>query len=734
MATKLALARRLKKNLSELLESSTSSVPRSEYETLFADLNETLEEYLDPQSISDIFKATIFGANAHKGQKRKSGEDFIYHPMAVANILGEMRMDSRTIIAAILHDVIEDTATTLKQLEKKFGREIAHLVNGVSKVSHLEEQTSRKHAEAVSFGKMFVATADDIRVIIIKLADRLHNMTTLNSLDRDRQNRIARQTLEIYAPVAYRLGMYDLALKLEDLGFERLYPWRYKTLGRAVQSTSSARKKMVRRASKQIADALGSDDIEVGIVSKSLYNIYRAMEKSGITLNDIKDIYSIRIITDTRKQCYEAIGVAHEVFRPLPGNFKDFIAIPKTNGYQSLHTMIIGPNGQAIEIQVQTRAMHIVAKSGVAALNMPDEIVNDEGLSTKHLAHEWVSSVVESHELSSTSGEFMEHLKTALFPDEVYVFTPKGDIKRLPVNATALDFAYSVHTDIGNESIGAIVNDQPVPLHEVLNNGDRIEIKTRKPANPNISWLDFVTTSRAKTAIRQHFNTHRKQQAQQFGKKLLFTALHNAGYRRRRILETEKNRLLKELKIDTWNQLLSDIGSGSRLPLLVARQLLNLSSENAQVLVSPTAANLTIEGTENLVVTHAKCCYPVPGDKIYGIYYAGKGLVVHRNQCSNANVRSQPLENCVHLNWSKNIVGSYETSLIAEIADAPGMLWKVAGIIANHDSNINGITMNAEPSGTARLSILLLVHNSQHLTKIIRDLESESTVYKVYRP
>ncbi|MCY4219814.1 MAG: RelA/SpoT family protein [Gammaproteobacteria bacterium] len=733
MATKLALARRLKKNLSELLESSTSSVPRSDYETLFADLNGTLEEYLDPQSISDIFKATIFGANAHKGQKRKSGEDFIYHPMAVAKILGEMRMDSRTIIAAILHDVIEDTDTSLKRLEKKFGREIAHLVNGVSKVNHLEEQTSRKHAEAVSFGKMFVATADDIRVIIIKLADRLHNMTTLDSLDRDRQNRIARQTLEIYAPVAYRLGMYDLALKLEDLGFQRLYPWRHKTLGRAVQTTSSARKKMVRRASKQIADALANDDIEVSIVSKSLYYIYRTMEKSGITLHDIKDIYSIRIITRTRQQCYESIGVAHEVFRPLPGNFKDFIAIPKTNGYQSLHTMIVGPNGQAIEIQVQTRAMHIIAKSGVASLNMPDEILNEEGLPTKHLAHEWVSSIVESHELSSTSGEFMEHLKTALFPDEVYVFTPKGDIKRLPVDATALDFAYSVHTDIGNESIGAIVNDQPVPLHEVLNNGDRIEIKTRKPANPNISWLDFVTTSRAKTAIRHHFNIQRKQQALQFGKKLLFTALHNVGYTRR-ISETEKNRLLKELKIDTWNQLLSDIGSGSRLPLLVARQLADLSSENIEALDSATTTNLTIEGTENLVVTHSKCCYPVPGDKIYGIYYPGKGLVVHRNQCSNTNVRTQPLENCVHLNWSKDIIGCYEASLIAEIADEPGMLWKVAGIIANHDSNINGITMNAEPFGTARLSILLLVRNNQHLAKIIRDLESTSTVYKVYRP
>ncbi len=664
MATKLAIAQRLKKNLGELLESSTSSVPRSDYESLFAGLNDTLEEYLDPQSISDIFKATIFAATAHKGQKRKSGEDFIYHPMAVARILGEMRMDSRTIIAAILHDVVEDTSTTLKQLEKKFGR----------------------------------------------------------------------QTLEIYAPVAYRLGMYDLALKLEDLGFQRLYPWRYRTLSRAVQAASGARKKMVRRARKQIADALSSDDVEVSIIEKSLYNIYRTMEKGGIALEDIKDIYSIRIITRTRQQCYESIGVAHEVFRPLPGNFKDFIAIPKTNGYQSLHTMIVGPNGQAIEIQVQTHAMHVVARSGVAALNMPDEAVNDEGQPTKHLAHEWVSSVVESHELSSSSGEFMEHLKTALFPDEVYVFTPKGDIKRLPVGATALDFAYSVHTDIGNESIGAIVNDQPVPLHEVLNNGDRIEIKTRKPANPNITWLDFVTTSRAKTAIRHHFSIQRKRQAQQFGKKLLFTALSNLGHKRRRISESEKNLLLEKLEIDSWNQLLSDIGSGARLPLLVARQLLNLSADEVESLSGATTENLTIEGTENLVVTHARCCHPVPGDKIHGIYSTGKGLVVHRNQCSRSDARSQPLEHCVHLNWSRNVVGSYEASLIAEIADEPGMLWRIAGIIASHDSNINGITMNSESSGTARLSILLLVLDSQHLAKIMHDLESESTVYKVYRP
>lgn len=732
MATKLALAQRLKKNLGELLESSTSSVPRSEYEILFASLNETLEEYLDPRSISQIFKATIFGANAHKGQKRKSGEDYIYHPMAVAKILGEMRLDSCTIIAAILHDVVEDTDTTVKQLEKKFGREIAHLVDGVSKVSHLE-QSSRKHAEAASFGKMFMATADDIRVIIIKLADRLHNMSTLDSLDRERQHRIARQTLDIYAPMAYRLGMYDLALQLESLGFRRLYPWRHKTLSRALQNTANARKKMVRRARRQLADALANDEIEVNIVQKSLYNIYRAMEKSRVSLGDMKDLYSIQIITRTRQQCYASLGVAHEVFRPLPGNFKDYIAIPKTNGYQSLHTIIVGPNGQAIQIQVQTHAMYIVARSGVASLNMPDETITAEGLSSKHLAHEWVSGVVESHELSSTSGEFMEHLKTALFPDEVCVFTPKGDIKRLPAGATVLDFAYSVHTDLGNESIGAIVNDQPVALHEVLNNGDRIEIKARKPANPNISWLDFVNTSRAKTAIRDHFNTKRKRQAQQFGKKLLFTALRNLGHKRRRVSEQEKNQLLEQLRVDSWNRLLFDIGSGSRLPLLVARQLLSLSADEAEALKPASTENLTIEGTENLVVTHAQCCHPVPGDKIFGIYTAGKGLSVHRNQCSDADVTSQPLENCVHLNWSKDVVGSYEAKLIAEIIDKPGILWKVAGIIANHDSNINGITMNRGPSGSARLSILLLVFDRQHLSKIIRDLESESTVYKVHR-
>lgn len=732
MAKKMALAQRLKKNLGELLESSTSSVPNSEYEELFSGLSETLEEYLDSQSISDIFKATIFGANAHQGQKRKSGEDYIYHPMAVAKILGEMRMDAQTIIAAILHDVVEDTDTSVKQLERKFGREIAHLVNGVSKISHLE-QASRKHAEAASFGKMFIATADDIRVIIIKLADRLHNMVTLDSLDRDRQHRIARQTLDIYTPMAYRLGMHDLALQLEDLGFKCLYPWRYKTLGRAVKSASNARKKVVRRASKQILEALSDDDIEVGIEQKSLYKIYRSMEKSGISLDDIKDIYSIRIITRTRQQCYESLGVAHTVFRPLPGNFKDYIAIPKTNGYQSLHTIIVGPNGQAIEIQIQTRAMHIIAKSGVASLSLPDETIAAEALSSKHLAQEWVSSVVESHELSSTTGEFMEHLKTALFPDEVYVFTPKGDIKRLPLGATALDFAYSVHTDIGNESIGALVNDQPVPLHEVLNNGDRVEIKTRKPAHPNVSWLDFVNTSRAKTAIRHHFSTRRKYQAQQFGKKLLFIALRNLGHKRRKISNQEKNQLLEQLGIDSWNRLLHDIGSGSRLPLLVARQLLNLSDDDINALDTSAATNLTIEGTENLVVTHAQCCHPVPGDKIFGIYSTGQGLIVHRHQCANVDTRSQPLEHCVHLNWSKDVVGSYEASLVAEVTDKPGILWKVAGIIANHNSNINGITMDSGSSGAARLSIMLLVLNRQHLARIMRDLESEPTVYKVHR-
>lgn len=730
MATKLALAQRLKKNLGELLDSS-SRVPKSDYEELFSGLNETLEEYLDPRSISDIYKATIFGANAHKGQKRKSGEDYIYHPVAVARILGEMRMDSRTIMAAILHDVVEDTDTTVKQLEKKFGRDIAHLVDGVSKISHLE-QTSRKHAEAASFRKMFIATADDIRVIIIKLADRLHNMYTLDSLDRERQNRISRQTLDIYAPMAYRLGMYDLALELEDLGFRQLYPWRHNILSRGLQTTSNARKRLVRRACKQINDALDSDDVKVEIEQKSLYSIYRTMERSGISLNDIKDIYSIRIITRTRQQCYESLGIAHEVFRPLPGNFKDYIAIPKTNGYQSLHTIVVGPNGQAIQIHIQTRAMHVVAKTGVASLDVPDETATADGLSSKHLAHEWVSGVVESHKLSDTTGEFMEHLKTDLFPEEVYVFTPKGDIRRLPLGATALDFAYLVHTDVGNESIGAIINDQPVPLHEKLDNGDRIEIKTRKPANPNISWLDFVVTSRARVAIRHHFSVQRKRQAQQFGKKLLYTALRNLGHKRLRIPEREKNRLLELLGINSWDTLLSDIGSGARLPLLVARQLTNLTSSDASP-ADTAPANLTIEGTESLVVTHARCCHPVPGDKIFGIYVAGKGLVVHRNQCTDVDATSQPLENCVHLNWSKNMVGTYEVVLVAEIADKPGILSRVSGIIAHHDSNINDITMTTESPGAARLTILLHVLDRQHLSRIIRELESESTVFRVSR-
>ncbi len=606
---------------------------------LNSELNQLLEDlgaYLDPQAVANIRDACRFGADAHEGQTRESGEAYIHHPLAVARILGEMRMDSRTIIAAVLHDVVEDTAITLAQLAERFGGDVAELVDGVSKVSQLEQEPGQKpqeHAEAASFRKMFMATAKDIRVIIIKLADRLHNMRTLGSLREAKKRRVAWQTLEIYAPIANRLGMRDLAQKLEDLSLQSLYPKRYNAISKKLRSKKRGRKSVVSELCGRVQGELERAGIDARVYGreKDIYSIYRKMQQKKLLLRDVQDLNAIRVITQTRPQCYHALGDIHQLYKPRPESIKDYIAIPKVNGYQSLHTVVIDPFGQPVEVQIRSRAMHRVAEKGVASHWLYKTETTGEH-APQQLAQKWLSSFLESQQKFLDSGEFLEHLKADLFPDEVYVFTPKGDIKRLPRGATALDFSYAVHTDVGNRCIGARINQQMVPLHQTLNNGDHIEIITSRNARPLPTWLDYAVTSKARSSIRHFLNQQKDKESVKLGGKLLKQALHKQGYRRMRIASAHKVALLQHLHMADWNLLLRDIGFGKRLPTLVAKQLIAETRSDTEVGKHKPAA-MTIEGTERLLVTHAQCCRPIPGDYIIGAMTSGRGLVVHSANC-----------------------------------------------------------------------------------------------------
>ena len=731
MATKLALTQRWKKNLSDLLgPQSFSAIPDNE--TLVSELGGTLESYLDESAIFDIYSATIYGAEAHKGQKRKSGEDYIYHPIAVARILGEMRMDSRTIIAAILHDVVEDTDTTLNELANSFGEDVAILVDGVSKVSQLEQE-SREHAEAASFRKMFMAMAKDIRVIIIKLADRMHNMHTLESLDNDRRRRIARQTLEIYAPMANRLGMRELAQKLEDLSLLNLYPKRYDAIEKRIRASKRGRKPIISEVCKKISEKLAANGLEAEVYGreKNVYNIYRKMQRKKLLLKDVKDINAIRVITDKRPDCYQALGIIHQLFKPRPESFKDYIAIPKVNGYQSLHTIVVGPFGQQVEIQIRSKSMHRTAEKGVASHWLYKTETTGEH-APQQLAQQWLNSFLEAQNMSSDSGEYLEHLKADLFPDEVYVFTPKGDIKRLPRGSTALDFAYAVHSDVGDHCIGALINEFSVPLHDTLSNGDHVEVKTSRKARPIPSWLDYAVTSKARASIRNYLNQQKDKESLKLGRKLLRTALSNQGYRRVRIPSEHKVNLLKHLKLTDWEQLLIDIGFGRRLPTLVAKQMIAESSTRPDKTDHNRSA-LTIEGTERLLINYANCCHPIPGDHIIGTTTSGRGLVVHRSNCANSkNIMRHP-DNYFHLNWSEETKGNFQVEVNVQTRNEPGVLATVSNIIAEHNSNINNVSVDPHHHTSSEMTFGIEVANRDHLANILRQIHNEPTVIKVTR-
>lgn len=711
------------------------------FQSLVKKLLQQLGHYMDPGMLADVEDACEYGSQAHQGQTRKSGEAYISHPVAVAGILGNMSMDSRTIIAAILHDVVEDTPITVKQLGQRFGEDVAELVDGVSKVSQLEVD-SRQNAEAASFRKMFMAMARDIRVIIIKLCDRLHNMRTLGSLDEVRRKRISRQTLEIYAPIANRLGMRELSNELEDLSLRNLYPKRYAAIEKMVKANKRGRKSTVDQACVEIESALAHNQINADVVGreKNIYSIYRkALSRVKIEFDDVIDINALRIITENRNQCYLALGVIHKLYKPRPATFKDYIAIPKANGYQSLHTSVIGPFGQTVEVQIRSRAMHRIAESGVAS-HWQYKTEESGDSAPQQLAQKWLTSFIESEKMSGNSGEFIEHLKADLYPDEVYVFTPKGEIKRLPRGATAIDFAYSVHSDIGNRTIGARINLLAVPLYEKLRNGDKVEIVTSLRARPEPGWLNYAVTSKARSAIRHFLNGQKGRDSLRLGQKLLKKALWDQGYRRIRIPSAHKIKLLDALEFGDWPELITDIGLGKRLAPLVAKQLINEIADNSRqgpvkrpAKERSNPGNITIEGTEGLLVNYAKCCYPIPNDRIIGTTTADRGLVIHRLRCPNTRAVMKHPDRFLHLNWATDTRGVFEATIKLESQNEPGVLSEITNTIASHEANINKLTVEEDAGHTSRMSFVIEVVHRKHLADILRDLHNVSSVIKVHR-
>ena len=691
-------------------------------------LVETLESYLPSEQIELVMRAYEFGALAHEGQTRLSGEPYISHPVAVAQTLADMHLDSQTIIAAILHDVVEDTERDLSDIEADFGPEVATLVDGVSKLDQMQF-TSRAEAQAESFRKMMLAMIEDIRVILVKLADRMHNMATLDAMPREKQARIARETLEIYAPIANRLGINHMKVGLEDLGFRYLYPFRYAVLQNALKRSKGSQRQIVKRISERIQTSMEEENIdgEVHGRQKHLYSIYKKMANKKRLLSDVVDVYGFRIIVNDVNTCYRLLGLVHGLYKPMPGRFKDYIAIPRINGYQSLHTTLFGPKGLPLEVQIRTTDMDRVAESGVAA-HWQYKAIDKSAATPQRRARDWLARLEEIQK-SGTSEEFLESVKVDLFPDKIYVFTPKGDIMPLPKGATVIDFAYAVHTDIGNRCVAAKVDRQLVPLRTVLHNSQTVEIVTARGAKPNPNWVTFVATAKARSAIRQHMKNMRTSESVDLGKRLLDRSLKDLESSLRKVGKVRLREALDELGLEDGNELFAQIGLGERLAPLTARFLIGARDEDA----APSPANLVIAGTEGMVVSYAKCCYPIPGDDVMGYLSAGRGVVIHRNACGNVtNFRKQP-EKWLSVTWEDDIERDFSSQIQVETANKTGVLAEVAAVIADSGSNIEEVSVVNRHEDTSGMIFLLQVKDRTHLARIMRNVRKMPNVIKVSR-
>ena len=709
------------------------------------ELSKTIGTYLQPEQVNKVQLAYQFSAEAHEGQKRVSGEPYIHHPLEVAYILGDMRMDYQTLVAAILHDVIEDTPTVKTEIRKKFGKGIAELVDGVSKLDKVKFE-SFEEAQANNFQKMLMAMSTDIRVILVKLADRLHNMRTLEALKSGKRVRIAKETLEIYAPIALRLGINSIRLELEELGFATLYPLRYRILDEQINKARGHRKEVISKIRTALKRRMRQEKIPGQIFGreKHLHGIYKKMRDQNLSFSDVYDVYAFRIIVDDVDTCYRTVGTVHNLYKPVPGKFKDYIAIPKTNGYQSLHTALFGPYGVPIEIQIRTKEMNDVAEVGIAAHwlyktgNTSKNInrVNKDQSGAQQRAREWLRNIVEMNKTAGNPEEFFENVKIDLFPDEVYIFTPKGKIMELPSGSTAIDFAYAIHTDIGNTCVGARVNRKLVPLGTQLTNGQTVEIIAASSGRPNPAWLSFVVTAKARSQIRHFLKNLQQSEAVALGKRLLNRELEPFSLTYQDISEVDMKYLLNENKNENENELFKDIGLGNKMAPLIARQLVVLkklaSKKNQENSVDNTIP-LSIKGTEGMVVKFPKCCYPIPGDPIHGFVTSGRGIVIHRQTCKNLAEYQKQQEKWINVEWEPYNEGEYQVKIHLNVNNQRGVLATVAAAIADTDANINSVEMKERDGRHTSLRFIIEVKNRVHLAKVIRRIRLIKSVSQIDR-
>ncbi|TXH93462.1 MAG: bifunctional GTP diphosphokinase/guanosine-3',5'-bis pyrophosphate 3'-pyrophosphohydrolase [Pseudomonas sp.] len=693
-------------------------------------LAERLSTYLAPDQVNLVRRAYFYAEQAHDGQRRRSGEAYVTHPLAVANILADMHMDHQSLMAAMLHDVIEDTGIAKEALTSQFGETVAELVDGVSKLTQMNFET-KAEAQAENFQKMAMAMARDIRVILVKLADRLHNMRTLEVLSGEKRRRIAKETLEIYAPIANRLGMHNMRVEFEDLGFKAMHPMRSERIRTAVRRARGNRKEIVGKIEESLTHCLAREGMEGQVVGreKHLYSIYKKMRGKRRAFNEIMDVYAFRIIVDKVDTCYRVLGAVHNLYKPLPGRFKDYIAIPKANGYQSLHTTLFGMHGVPIEIQIRTREMEELANNGIAAHWLYKSSEEETPRSSHARARQWVKGILELQQGAGNSLEFIESVKIDLFPDEVYVFTPKGRIMELPKGSTAIDFAYAVHTDVGNSCIACRINRRLAPLSQPLESGSTVEIVTAPGARPNPAWLNFVVTGKARTHIRHALKQQRRTESITLGERLLNKVL--AGF------DTQLDALpverifavLEEYRLEQTEDLLEDIGLGNRMAYVVARRLQAETSDSEPSPDSP----LAIRGTEGLVISYAKCCTPIPGDPIVGYLSAGKGMVVHLENCKNiVDIRHNP-DKCIQLNWAKDVTGEFNVELRVELEHQRGLIALLASSVNAADGNIEKISMDERDGRISVVQLVVSVHDRVHLARVIKKLRALKGVIRITR-
>ncbi|RZU47630.1 guanosine-3',5'-bis(diphosphate) 3'-pyrophosphohydrolase [Fluviicoccus keumensis] len=690
---------------------------------------EYLATYLKPEQIAEVESAYLFSKAAHEGQFRRNGDPYITHPLAVADILGHMHMDHQSLMAALLHDVIEDTGISKEELAARFGQDVAELVDGVTKLAKVRTQ-SKAEAQAENLRKMMLAMTQDIRVIIVKLADRLHNMRTLDVLAPEKRRRIAQETLDIYAPLANRLGMNQVRVELEDLCFEALFPMRAPLIRKAVGVARGNRKDMLETIRQTLEQRLKQEGLPARVLGreKHMFSIYMKMKEKQKSFAEIMDVYGFRVVVESVDACYRALGIMHNLYKPIPGKFKDYIAIPKANGYQSLHTVLKGQRGVPIEIQIRTEAMESMANNGVAAHWLYKD---NTGNTSQARAREWMKSLLELQKSAGNSLEFIENVKIDLFPDEVYVFTPQGRILTLPKGSTAVDFAYAVHSDVGNGCIAARVDGRLAPLSLALLTGQTVEVITAPGAMPNPHWLNFVITSKARANIRNYLKDQQQSQSLELGRRLLDKSLSAYGEKIAAIPAATVAHVVAELGFTCLDDLLEDIGLGNRAPQLVARRLL---PEGARELSRPGARHLAISGTEGLVVSYARCCRPLPGDSIIGHLSAGKGIVIHRDNCHNlvAELRDNP-DKCMPLQWAGAIDREFPSELRIELANQRGMLAEIAREVTANEANIDNISMQEKGPQHAVISLNLSVRNRVHLARIIKRIRILNGVEKVTR-